>query len=240
MHKSARDFERSAAPEVPRLRSQRRAAGVWCCVGSRLVGVGLSAASGSVADTQVLRPACNRSGAGGLRHGRDVATGVRSRAGRSGSRRVRSALQAAARDVGLELRGDGRLADLARQLANQSAPDIETLTASARAFGVSEIAIEFRIVRSAAARRWHASPASVGRHIARAARHAFGAFIADDGRSASVVLTRRPFSLRTGAAAFAVGATLVLRGRLAATYQNPKLVVTGRSERVELARRRKA
>ena len=144
------------------------------------------------------------------------------------------ALQEVARDAGLELRGDGRLARLAQQLASDSAADsaldMKTLAAHARVFGVPEVAIEQRSVRSA-------DRASLARAAATAlsdtlrASHAthFGAFIADDGRSASVVLTRRPFTFAPVARRVPVGSSLALRGRLAASYRDLELVVSGPS-----------
>ena len=137
------------------------------------------------------------------------------------------AFQGATRDAGFFLRGDGRLALLAQRLVYEPAGDARSLAASARSFGLAEVAIEHRIVRSRGRAPLANAVATQLTDVLRTlqATH-FGAFIAHDGRSASIVLTRRSFVLTPVARKAAPGATLTLAGRLSAGFRDPKLVVT--------------
>jgi hypothetical protein len=140
---------------------------------------------------------------------------------------IERALQAAAREAGLELRGDGRLGLLAQRLVQEPAGDARALAASARSFGVPEVAIEQRIVRSAGREPLADVLARelVAPLRALSATH-FGAYIAADGQSASVVLTRRLFVLVPVPRRLAATAPLIVRGRLSAALRDPKLSVS--------------
>jgi uncharacterized protein YkwD len=139
---------------------------------------------------------------------------------------VERSLHDAARDAGLGLRGDGRLALLAQRLVQEPAGDARALAASARSFGIAELAIEHRIVRSA---RAESLATALARELAATAQALqathFGAFVAYDGQSASIVLTRRAFVLSPVPRRSAPGAALSVRGRLAAPLRDPRLVV---------------
>jgi hypothetical protein len=131
----------------------------------------------------------------------------------------------AARDAGFELRGDGRLARLAQLL-----PPASELETRARELGLVETAISaqrFEIDSDTSPN--DALQASV-REMLRSLRAThFGVFVEARSRAVRVVLARRPLTLAPIARTYAVGASVIVRGRLEPPYRNPKLIVSGPS-----------
>jgi hypothetical protein len=139
-----------------------------------------------------------------------------------------AAAHAAARSAGVPLRGDGRLALLARDLASECARDRaehERHEAAGR-LGLVEPHLELGCV---SARSAAALPAAIERELrarlsARPATH-FGLAVRADGESAAFVLSRRSLTLAPVPRRVEAGTPLRLRGRLDAVYAQPRLVV---------------
>lgn len=139
---------------------------------------------------------------------------------------IEQAIDDAARDAGLLLRGDGRLARLAQLSGSESAE--RELLAHARVLGLVEIAIELHRVEAAAGESLVSALQARLRDRLRALQPThFGVFVESGGGAARVVLSRRPFTLAPIARQYAVGASVIVRGRLAPPYRNPKLVASG-------------
>jgi uncharacterized protein YkwD len=137
------------------------------------------------------------------------------------------AMQQAAREAGVALRGDGRLALLARQFADRP-DDTAALASAAHARGLVDADLTLRVVRVASA---ELLAAAVGSELAAPLRALvpthFGVFVHPGGRAASLVLGRRPLALEPVPRQLPRAATIHLRGLLAATQRNPKLIVSG-------------
>ncbi len=141
---------------------------------------------------------------------------------------VERALFAAADQAGLPLHGDGRLALLAQRFAGVAEPDPSRLEAAARRLGLVDVELRVQRVQARAADLLPAALQAALRPQlqARAPTHA-GAFVAADGRSASVALGRRPPALDPIARTLRPGALLRVRGRLPASQSDPTLVLRG-------------
>jgi uncharacterized protein YkwD len=139
-------------------------------------------------------------------------------------------VQRAGREAGLGLRGDGRLALLARRFAGVPRVDAATLAFAARERGLVDADLALQRVRAASAELLAAALATELAPTLRALQPThFGVFVHPDGRTASVLSGRRPSAFDPLPRQLPAGATIHLHGRLAATYQNPKLLVSGPS-----------
>jgi uncharacterized protein YkwD len=145
---------------------------------------------------------------------------------------IERALSDAARDAGLELRGDGRLARLAQM--SDSPDGVAELPARARELGLIEVALELHRIEAGGESLASALSARLREPLRALQPTHFGVFVEPDAGAARVVLSRRPFTLAPIVRQYAVGAGVIVRGRLAAPYRNPKLVVSGPSGAVTL------
>jgi hypothetical protein len=146
---------------------------------------------------------------------------------------IERAIDDAARDNALELRGDGRLARLAQMSGSASAG--RELDTRARELGLVEPAIELHRVHAAAGESLGSALASGLREALRALQPThFGVFVESGSSAARVVLSRRPLTLAPIERQYPVAASVIVRGRLAAPYRNPKLVVSGPNGAVTL------
>jgi len=136
------------------------------------------------------------------------------------------ALLEVGRDVAVQLKGDGRLAELAERMASRAGDrDFESLLAQARALELADAAL---LARRVSARAADLLPAALRVELPAAVRvigatH-FGLYVPPKGDSALVVLSRRPLVLEPIPRAIADGGSLHLRGRLAADVRGAKLV----------------
>jgi hypothetical protein len=136
------------------------------------------------------------------------------------------ALHEVGRDIAVQLKGDGRLAQLAERMAAHAGDrDFETLIAQARALELADAAL---LSRRVSARAADLLPAALRVELPAAVRvigatH-FGLYVLPKGDSALVVLSRRPVVLEPVPRAIADGGSLHLRGRLAADVRGAKLV----------------
>jgi uncharacterized protein YkwD len=136
----------------------------------------------------------------------------------------------AAQTAGSPLRGDGRLAALARQFRDDPNADPELIAASAQELGLIDADLALHEL-SAASRELLAAVCAaelVGPIKQQAPTH-YGVFVHDGGLQATVLLGRRPLGFDPVPRELARGATLDIRGLLPASYDNPKLVVSGPS-----------
>lgn len=129
------------------------------------------------------------------------------------------------RDAALQLKGDGRLAQLAERMAGAAVPDDDALIAHARALGLADAALLLRRVSARAADLLAAAlrvevPAAV-RVIG--ATH-YGVYVPPAGDGALVVLSRRPLALEPVPARVDEGGALRVRGRIAANVRGAKLL----------------
>jgi uncharacterized protein YkwD len=141
---------------------------------------------------------------------------------------IEQAVDEAARDAGLLLRGDGRLARLAQLSGSESAE--RELLAHARVLGVVETAIELHRIEPSAGESLASALTAQLREPLRAGKAThFGVFVQSGGSAGRVVLSRRPFTLAPIARRYPVGGSVIVRGRLEPPYRNPKLVASGPS-----------
>jgi uncharacterized protein YkwD len=139
------------------------------------------------------------------------------------------AAAAAARDAGVVLRGDGRLALLARNFSEHCSrsADPRAISDAARRLGLVETALELACVNAA---NGDALPAALevelGERLrSRRATH-YGLYARNDA-AVAVVLSQRPLALAPVPRRVEVGSPLRVRGRLDAVLGHPRLVVHG-------------
>ena len=147
--------------------------------------------------------------------------------GRAHAAELEQALADAARDAGLDLRGDGRLARIAASLPPAKGATLGA-QAPARALGIVDVAFDLERVQPRAGQSLaDALRAQLAAPLRAFAPTHFGIYVEDRARAARVLFSRRPLTLAPIARVLPAGATVVVRGRLAATYRDPKLVVSG-------------
>ncbi len=141
--------------------------------------------------------------------------------------RLAAAAAAAARDAGVVLRGDGRLAVLARHFAGRcdSHVDARALLEAARRLGLIETSIELACARATGGRALAAALEGELRERLSAERATHYGLFVRDAASAAFVLSRRPVALAPVPRSVQVGSPLRLRGRLDAVFAQPRLVV---------------
>jgi uncharacterized protein YkwD len=182
------------------------------CAGARVAGT--ESGSGSIDAEQAARY--------------EIAETAQPVLGSNAGQALERAVQQAAREAGIALRGDGRLASLARQFANRREDDTAALALAAHARGLVDADLTLRVVRAASAELLAAALASELAAPLRALLPThFGMFVHPGGRAASIVLGRRPLALEPVPRQLPRAATIHLRGLLAATDRNPKLIVVG-------------
>lgn len=145
--------------------------------------------------------------------------------GAGSSQGLARALLEVGRDAGVELRGDGRLAQLAARFAERDPRSPAELIAAAQSFELADAALAWQRVHADAADLLPAAlrvelPAAVQRSHAT---H-FGVYVLPAGNAALVVLSRRPFVLEAVPAHLAANGVLHVRGRRAADVQGGRLV----------------
>jgi uncharacterized protein YkwD len=145
---------------------------------------------------------------------------------------VASALAAVGRELGVALRGDGRLALLARRFAGacRGGEQPRALNDAARAVGLVEPAFELVCARASPqaklADALAAELAARARAMPEPATH-FGVFVGGDQTAAAALLSRRPLALMPVPRRVDVGTPLRLRGRIDAVLAQPRVVVRG-------------
>ncbi|HMI91910.1 MAG TPA: hypothetical protein VK509_11130 [Polyangiales bacterium] len=146
--------------------------------------------------------------------------------GASDPEALEHALLEVGRDASVQLKGDGRLAELAERMASRAGDrDLGALIAQARSLDLADAAL---LVRRVSARAADLLPAALRVELPAAVRvigatH-FGLYVPPKGDSALVVLSRRPLVLEPVPRAIADGGSLHLRGRLAADVRGAKMV----------------
>ena len=154
--------------------------------------------------------------------------------GTGDSRALTHALQAAAREAGIELRGDGRLAQLARRFSAERAPTSEALATAARELGLVDAAPVFVTVVAEPELLAASLLGSLATPLGELRPTHYGAFVHAAAGAVSIVLSYRPIELDAVPRRLPTPATLRLHGRLAAGLGDVKLDVSGPQQRFAL------
>jgi hypothetical protein len=142
---------------------------------------------------------------------------------------LNEAFSQAGRAAAVQLRGDGRLAQLARHFSRGCTPvDPALLGRTARRIGLADGALALHCVRAASrAELPGALAAELPEPIRALGATHFGAYVDRAAPAAVVVLSRRALLLEPIPRRVPAGARFAVRGRLFANHEAPRLIVSG-------------